>query len=121
MQGVRPQLLRAGNEARQFDAPFVGFAVAVGVAQENQVRRVDRKDSVAIGHHRRREIQSFGKDDRLFVDSVAVVITQLPDAAFVLGRRVSAHFGHVHAAVGVPGQRHRADDIGLGRNQIRGK
>ena len=34
------------------------------------------------------------------------------------GEGIAPHFGHVKTAIGIPGQRNRADDVGLGGDQL---
>ncbi len=72
---IGPQLLRTRKEPGPFDTPLVGPAVAVCVAQVQEVGRVDREDSAAVRHHGGGKAQAVGKDVRLFVDAITVVVS----------------------------------------------
>jgi hypothetical protein len=80
-QTVGAELLVALGEAGVEDFFLVGFAVAVGVAEEKNVGGGGDDDAIAPGDEAVGEIQAFGKEGAVVVGAVGVSIFEDADAA----------------------------------------
>ena len=108
---------KAGDD----DLAPVGAAVAIGVLQEEDVRRVGHPHATGADGDARRDIQIVGKDGKAVGPAVVVGVFENLDpvpAGPRLLARVFQAFGNPHPATLVKGHGHRVDDVGLGRHQF---
>ena len=84
IKSVHAKLRVSLAETGQYHLPLVGSAIAVGIAQEPDVRCSGHEHAPETRHHAVGKRQPVGKHRRVFVTSVAVAIFQPPDSS---GRR----------------------------------
>jgi len=111
-------------ETGDHDFLLIGAVVAVGVLQEQNVRRVRHPHAAMTDRDSRRNVQAFGKDGD-FVDA-AVVIGIFQDLNAVapgprFAARVFEAFRDPNTAAFVEGHRDRIHQVGLGGHDFHGE
>ena len=110
---VRDEVRVARGEAAVEDHFLVGLAVAVGVAEPDDVRLADGDDAILVMTEAGDQLEAFMKDLLLVED--AVVLAGGKDADLVLGRTVvTARHEHAAFAPGLGGE--RSTSVGIFRS-----
>ena len=122
-QAVGAELLVALGEAGVEDFFLVGFAVAVGVTEEEDVGGGGDDDAVAPGDEAVGKVQAFGKEGAVVVGAVGVAVFEDSDAAaagagVAEAERVVGHFDDPEAALGVPVEGDGVEDEGFGSDDL---
>ena len=113
-------------EAAQDDLGAVGAAIAVGVAQQDEVTALREVDALGGELEGERQVQAAGEDRLLVGLTVAVGVLEDEDLVVGLGiarapLRVARHRGHPEATAVVEGQADRIREVGellLGREEV---
>ena len=116
-------MLGVGNrEAGEERLPGVGGAVAVVVAQEQNVRRLGQQDAVSPRQHGGGILQPIGEQCPGFVIAVEVLVGQALDATkrrrAVRTCGVATHLDDIHRPIGIERDTHRVDDGRFTRRQL---
>ena len=113
----------ADAPARDDDLTDVGLVVAIVVLEEDEIRGL-RDDHAAVGEDEaRRDVELVGEDRELVGLAVAVGVFADLDGVIALllvfhdAVRVVAGLGDPEAATGIPGERDRLHDVGLGSEE----
>ena len=115
---VDPKLRVPLTEAGQHDAFLVGPPIAVTIAQEPNVGCRGDEHASEARQHAVGKRKAVGKDSRMLITTIAIAIFQSSDPARGRRDRVVNHLGDVESTVLVPGDRHRAGDLGLGGHEL---
>ena len=114
------------SPARAQNLSFVGLVVAIGVLEEQNLRRL-RDDHAAVGEHQAgRDIELVYEDGELVRAPVAVGVLEDANAivAGIPGQwlvRVVEGLGNPHPSALVERKRDRFDDIGFGGEEVEGE
>ena len=103
-------------EAFEDDFLFIRHIIAIGVGEEQHLRRGSHEDAVAPRRDTRRVAQVFREDLRVIGATIAVGVAQQPDRAtgFALDAvRIIAHLHDIGVAIGSEAESDRIDDVGL--------
>ena len=102
VNGIVHRVLRIGHgESGEHDAANVGLAIAIGIFEVQQVRRVGDQDALLPAHHAGGHGELIGKDSAAVGNAVAVgVFEQLdPTQALLRAKRIPAILDDKNPAV----------------------
>ena len=102
--------------------PGVCNPVAIGVAKEQDVRRLGNEHTIPPRKNRGRILQAIREERHRLIEAIVVVVGEAFDPSQWLRplgtNRVVAHLNHIHPTVGIEGHTDRVDDIRFACGQL---